>query len=174
MSDRAITTLFFWMMVTLGAGMLTPCVLLPAWLDYRAASLLHQQRGHEVAALREHLEVLQKQNAHRDDPAYLRRLERDEFGDRPDDPRQTIVIDPDVLREAEATLARMDAPSDPVEADGLHQQVELFVGKYPILALCVRAETRPVLIGLGAGMIVTALVLLRARTIRTDRLLSTH
>lgn len=159
--QTASNTLLFWVMVTLGAVLLAPCLILPAWFEFEAARQVEGMKQVRIEKLRARAATLKKQNEFRDDRAYLERLERQEFGGSPPG-AQVIFVDPELIRETEAALAQRMEPLEAPVATGqeLRDRVQALMLKYPVTQAFARSETRPALMSLGGGLILLAVILL--------------
>ncbi|TWT41224.1 hypothetical protein RAS1_39180 [Phycisphaerae bacterium RAS1] len=153
--------LLFWIMTLVGGAVLMPCVLLPPWFEYVAQRERLAAMQTSLAQVEQRLVVIQKQIEHiQTDAAYVERLYRQEFGAAPP------VAAPPATPEAAAAPA---APA-PSAADAVVPEITRFVddllGRYPAAYIFVRSQTRPVVMLIGGGMIVTAVVLLGRVTAR--------
>lgn len=157
-----VETALFWAMMVAGAATLAPCLVLPAWLEYHAQRLrlaaAREVQAHEqarAAAVRKQVEHLH------DDPAYLLRIAEHEFGQSlnlPDVRTIRIAPSPDA--------APADGPPPPV-TDGaadvlpeLSAFVRQVLQRYPRVELFVSPTSRPILLAMGAGLLLAALLLL--------------
>lgn len=91
---RHAQAVLFWLMVGMSLATLTPALLLPAWIDYRAA--LHMRAGKRLLVDRLEREVTAQDRQIRhlhDDGAYNERILREELGIEVPGVR-TIYVDP--------------------------------------------------------------------------------
>ena len=156
-------TVLFWTMALLGAVLIVPALVLPPLFNFQAATQVERLKQARIAELEKKLTTLKKQNEFRNDPAYLERLERSEFGGAPPG-AEAIFIDPGLLEQTEAALQqRSGATSDPPPRERdkeIADEVQQLMLRYPVTQLFVREDLRPVLMALGGGMILLAVLLL--------------
>lgn len=156
-------TLLFWTMVLLGSVLIVPALVLPTLFNHEAAAQVERLKLARIAELEKKLATLKKQNEFRNDPAYLERLERSEFGGAPPG-AEAIFIDPGLLEQTEAALQQRSASSQseppPVTQTEIADEVQQLMLRYPVTQLFVRSDIRPVLMALGGGMILLAVLLL--------------
>ncbi len=156
--------ILFWFMVLAGAGLLVPCLVLPAWLEYRASLQLRALHEQCVLRLEAELIKLRKQREHLGiDDAYVLRLAHEQLNiETPGVVR--IPLETGGLAESELAAAALP-PVWPPE-DELAPQLSAIVGEllggYPLTGMFVWPETRPVLMLLGGGLILAAVVLIGA------------
>lgn len=160
---RGFEFILFWTMALVGAATLAPCLVLPAWFEYQAA---HEELAGRERLLAEQLAAHQRitvQIEHlKHDPAYNLRIAQQEF---PDLGRglQTVLIAPDttepLVEAAPGGLnPEISRPGD--VAPEISEIVERLWERYPQAAIFARQDTRPVLMVLGAGLLLTAILLL--------------
>ncbi|MDX2199726.1 MAG: hypothetical protein SF069_12240 [Phycisphaerae bacterium] len=162
MLQTPLNTLLFWIMIALGAALLAPCLLLPPWFEYQAVRQLGEQRAARVEELRQQLKALEQQNKFRDDPAYLERLAREEFGIGLTD-AQTHRIRPEALEQAAAVVATLEPDSQPAAVSAaaeLAAKIDELVQSHPEMRLFVAPRTRSIFMVLGGSTLLVALVLL--------------
>jgi hypothetical protein len=154
-------TLLFWVMVLLGAVLVAPCLILPPWLEHQAALQVEKLKQARLKELEKRLAVLNKQNEYRNDPSYLERLEREEFGGAPPG-AQAIYINPELLEQTAAALQqRSEAEKETRSGQReLSDELQALMLKYPVTQAFARPETRPILLALGSGLILLAVLLL--------------
>ncbi len=163
---RSIETLMFWITVLAGAAMLAPCLILPPWIEYQAQLERRRAADAYVAAIERQLYTTKMQIEHlQNDPAYIVRLARREFGDSIKTPGvETILVGPSP-DEPEATQNKPAAEASATEAGPeflpeLSEFLEKVLSRYPYAYLFVNERTRPVVIGLSTALLLTAVVLL--------------
>ena len=144
-----------WLMLVAGGASLSACLLLPPW---REARELRQERAaaeRRIAELERQLTAVTKQIEHlRDDPSYLERLSRKEFGEQPPGidftPVEVQPLPPDDAPDAAEAAPQEDA------ADALEQATQ----RSPIVSVFVLDETRPIVMVMSALLMLVALALL--------------
>lgn len=151
---RRLETLLFWLMATVGGGCLAACLVLPAWLEYRVARLAYAAAEQRVAQLERRLTAVGKQIEHiQKDPAYNERLARREFG----------IQQPGVATIHLDLPPREPSPPVPAEPGDLLERLAARVDeaarRNPLVAAFVLDETRPAVMGLSGGLLLTALLL---------------
>lgn len=160
----------FWLMAMMGGVALSLCLIMPPWLEYQAQLERLKAADAQVVALEQRLAATRKQIEHlRDDPAYVLRVARQEFG-------QTIEVTGTQTLAVEPVGAAADSPPSaaiPPAPDEVLPELSVFLGqviaRYPQVGLFVSAQTRPTVMGLGAVLLVTAVVLLGRPSPRTRR-----
>lgn len=160
---RRMEALLFWIMVLAGAAALAPCVILPPWLEYQAARVARDVAAQRVVDEQLRLAAVKKQRDHLDnDPSYLLRVARETFeiaGPDGPPPRVAIPITDDP--------AAAGIPPVPPDADVLPELTEFLqqaIARYPQMWLFVSPETRPLMMGLGAILMIGAIVLVGVPT----------
>lgn len=168
--SRHVETVLFWLMLLLGAALLVPGVLLPPWLEYKAQHERYLAAQEALAGLEHRLEAVETQVEHlRDDPAYAIRLAEREFRDSVDLPGTERVP----IASGQAPMHDQAAQSPPAEASSplpaLSEFVDQTLARYPYSRWFVQSRTRPIIMLVGAGLLLTALVFLgRAGTRRAQ------
>ncbi|MFO0839731.1 MAG: hypothetical protein U1D55_14545 [Phycisphaerae bacterium] len=156
---RFFSFLLFWFMFLGGGAILAAALLLPAWLDYEAARARHRQALERETEHELRQTILSNQIEHlRSDPAYVDRLARRELGIDAGQV-QTIVL----LPPASDEIVPEESPAESalsVDDDEISVTVRVALQRYPALGLLLNTQLRPLLIGLAAGLVLTALVLL--------------
>jgi hypothetical protein len=167
-----LNTLVFWLMLLAGTAVLAPSLVLPPWIERQAQLDLLAAHARHVKALQDDLAAARKQIEHlNSDPAYLLRLAAQDFGRSLHLPNVELIrIAPGVVHDASTESAGLEP--EPAANEAL-PELGLFVQdaleRYPQAQLFLSPTARPVIIGLGAALIVAAIVLLclleRARPI---------
>lgn len=170
---RGLETLIFWLMALVGGGALAPCLILPPWLEYKAQLERRRAADAHVAELQQRLRSAEKQLDHlRNDPAYLLRVAEAEFGTRLDTTgAQTVLVEPSPTDRPELRVETPAAPHaaaapDPEPLPELSIYVEQMLLRYPHAHLFVDPHTRPVIMGLGGALVLTAVGLLGRAGVR--------
>ncbi len=157
MADSRIRALLLaWVLLVLGGVTLAAAVLLPPWLEVRELRrqrLLAEQR---ITRLEQRLEAVARQIDHiQNDPAYLERIGRREFG----------VVPPGV--EVIPVEPASPPGATPIEPPTLGppwaERLETAARNRPLVAVLLLPQTRPLVLALSAGAVVVALVLLNRR-----------
>jgi hypothetical protein len=145
------TTFLFWLMFVLGGANLGLCLLLPAWLEYRELTARKIAWQEHVAALDASAAALEKQRYHlENDPAYLQRLARLQFGLEPRGVESALVEPVQIP----ASQPAGGSSADPGEI------VERAAQTHPLVSLYVMDQTRPVVMGMSGLLVLAAIVLL--------------
>jgi len=157
---RGLETLLFWVVILIGTAILVPCLLLPPWLDYQTAYRHREAAGTHVETLERRLRGAEKRlDRLQNDDTYVLRLAEDEFGETFRTPSvETIHVDiaesqPAIMSEGE------EASGDPVPLPEVATFVDHMLDEYPITRLYVSPHTRPVLMAIGAAVLLSAIVL---------------
>ncbi len=175
---RGVETIMFWLMATLGGAALALCLVLPPWLEYQAQFERLKAADAQVVALDERLSTARKQIEHlREDPAYVLRVARQEFGQVIETPgTKTLAVDPGAVASTSAPPPVSTAV--PPEPDEVLPELSFFlaqvVARYPQVGLFVSDQTRPAVMGLGAVLLISAVVLLGRPSPRTRRAIVVH
>lgn len=156
--SNPLATTLFWLMFGLGGGCLVLSVYLPQWLAYRDLRHRHQTAVHRVADLESQLTMAAKQIEHmQNDPAYIARLAHRQLGVEEKN-SQSIGVDALAPPQSQASDLR-DAGS----AAHVEEVVETAAHTHPVLSLFVLEQTRPIVMGMSAALVVAALALLNQR-----------
>jgi len=152
------TVLLCWLMLLIGGAALFACLFLPAWVEYEAARREHAAALKQIATLEEELTRVAKQIEHlENDPAYVERLAREEFGiETPG----VEVIPIETVAKATSQAATARAAARDGEADERPATVEQATRSDPFVSVFVLDATRPIVMGMSGGLMVLALVLL--------------
>ncbi len=142
-----------------GGLSLFACLFLPALLEYRTTRRDHAAGQGEVARLEEQNRRADKQQEHlRNDPAYIERLNRQEFG----------IETPGVEIIPIETRASSTAPAPPpptTPAEEFAADLEQATHTNPFVSVFVLDQTRPIVMVMSGVVMLVALVLLnRARS----------
>lgn len=153
---------FFWLMVLVGAAVLTPCLILPAWIEYRASLELKVLRQQQVERRQAEVTKLRQQRTHLEtDDAYVLRLAREHLHIQTPGVERIPVEPSPVVDGADPDAATAPLPSDEDElVPELSALVEGLVQRYPLAQMFVHPDTRPSLMFIGGGLIVAAIILL--------------
>jgi hypothetical protein len=154
----------FWFMLLLGFAVLAPTMVLPAWLEYRAAIELKKLRAQQLAEHQAELLRVRKQREYLEtDDAYALRLVR-----------RTFNLDiPGVIRvpvELPAEAPEPPAPPSPETTEETGPPAELsalldtLLARYPLAQIFILPRTRPPLLAIGIGLIASAVILVGAPT----------
>jgi len=164
---NAIGTLFFWLMLALGAAGLAPALILPAWLEHQQARAALAAQQAQVADLEQHLRAIEKQIDHLNtDPAYLLRLAEQDFGHLRVPNVETIRVAPGTTSEEPPAPEQSPAPLTDISVLELDRYVDEFVRRYPHAYLFVDPQARPILMLLSGALIFTAIVLLGRSSVK--------
>jgi len=158
-----LETLVFWLMLVAGYAVLAPCLVLPAWLEYEAQLAQLRDSDAALATLAEQLTQTERQiERSQNDPAYILRLAEREFGPGISKPNIDVIpVQPSPPRE-DATSAAGAATTRTIEElwPELSTFLERTIARYPYARVFVDQTTRPVLLAMSGGLLVTAIVLL--------------
>lgn len=166
-APRAFSAFMFWIMTAAGAAVLVPCLVLPPWIEYRAASGQRRARLAHLATLQHRVASLQRQIDHlRNDPAYLERLAREELAI--ETPGVTVVDHDAPAMELPDAAALDDSTDSTLDSDALSAAfprlaaaADAAVDSLPRwVAVFAAAETRPWVMGLSCALVASAVLLL--------------
>lgn len=171
-SSERFAALLFWFMLATGFAMLAPCLILPAWFDYRDARYLLIDRAHALAELRAERRTAGRQIEHlKHDHAYLERLAASELGIETGD-RRTILLDEKLWaageRESPTAAGRESItaapPAVPDQFASLSAAADMGIQRAPSLIYTfVSPHTRPVVMIAACVMLFAAVFLVRPR-----------
>ena len=148
-----------WLLVWMGGAALAACLILPPWLELRALRVQHQQAQAEIRRLEGQVDRLARQIRHlQDDPAYVERIGRSEFGLTP--PGVELIPVQPVERPGEQAASR---PSVTREETPLGDRIEDAARHNPLVAVFVLDQSRPFVMGMGAAAGLVGLLLLVRR-----------
>jgi len=148
-------TVLCWLMLLAGGAALAACLILPPWREAHELRAEHAAAEQRLAELEHRLTVVTQQVEHlRNDPSYLERLARQEFGEPPPD----VDFTPLELEPAAQDPASEDAPAAAEEDTG--DALEQAAQRNPIVSVFVLDETRPIVMVMSGAMMLVALVLL--------------
>ena len=149
----------FWGMALLGGALLAPCLILPAWLEYEASLDLKALREYQIAAQEAEITKLCQQREHLEtDDAYVLRLARRELNiETPG--MERIDVAPGEMETGNAGPRALPADDDELTPE-LSAMVEEIMLRYPRTQVFVHGATRPALMIVGGGLLLTAIVLL--------------
>ncbi|MFH0983429.1 MAG: septum formation initiator family protein [Planctomycetota bacterium] len=156
----------FWVLVGMAAAVLAPCILLPVWREYQALRYAEQveqagleQARAELGQQRRRLQALQN------DPAVIARVARRELRYR--DPQETVVPVSVPPEEPIETAPLVLKPVEPPSA--LRWLVDLLPETDYDRLFCA-GPTRTTLMGLAAGLVLSAFVIYSPRrTVRSSK-----
>lgn len=160
-SNPAIT-LLFWTMFVVGGLSLAVGMVLPVWLDYRVEVVRRAEAAQRLEEVKKQLIAIERRIDHlQNDPAYLARVASRELKFDASPPDETVTVQvvetptsSPVLLQAQGTQERVVAVID--EATQTH----------PLVRLYMLDETRPIVMGMSAGLLVAAIVLIGRNTAR--------
>ncbi len=171
-SSERFAAVLFWFMLATGFAMLAPCLVLPAWFDYRDARHIFIERTQSLAELRAQRRTAGRQIEHlKHDHAYLERLAARELGIETGD-RRTILLDEKLWaagdRETKTAAGRETKttapPAVPDHFAALSAAVDVGIQRAPSLIYTfVSPHTRPVVMIAACVMIFAAVFLVRPR-----------
>ncbi|MBN2445748.1 MAG: septum formation initiator family protein [Phycisphaerae bacterium] len=161
-SSNHISAVLFWLMVLAGTVALVPCVILPPLFEYHAQQAVLAATEQRNVELRDRFASVENQvESLENDPAYIERLARQEFGIVPAGVRTIPVSAAEDQPETAASDADANKPSASTEMlPDVTVRVQQLLHRYPLARVFVWSETRPVLMLLGGIMLVSAVVLL--------------
>ncbi len=153
---NAGTTFLLWLMLLAGGLSLFACIFLPPWLETRQLRQEHEQTEQRVVELERQLTRLTKQIEHmKNDPAYLERLARLEFGTQ----TPGVEVVPVEIRPGPAILPdETGASVEETPAKELAEELEQATRTEPIVSVFVLDQTRPIVMVMSGVLIIVALV----------------
>lgn len=161
MSSDRLATLLYWLMLAAGGALLVPCLVLPAWLEYRATLDLYARRRLAVERHQAAVERIREQRKQLEtDDAYLLRLARRELNYEIPGVTRIEVEPAELPASSDPPLPELKPRHEEELAPELSALVEQLMVKYPAAQIFARNETRPPLMIMGGGLIVTAVLLL--------------
>ncbi len=149
----------YWILILMGLATFTPCIILPEWREYQAMRLAEQAERHRLDGLQG---VIDREKnlleAMQSDPAVIGRIaQRDLRFHRPGDTSVRVSVpltagqtqDPFVAKPVEPPMALMRARS--------------YLPDFNYDALFCDHRTRPIIMVMSVGLIVTAIALFSNR-----------
>ena len=165
--SRVFSALLFWTMAITGGLTLAPCLILPAWIENRAALASFTAAERRLASLERRLTANERKIDHQqNDLAYIEREARRQFGvDTPG--VETTFLDATVrdsqeaaAREAAETLAALRVARQEELWPEASEFIEAALNEYPLARIFVAEQSRPVVMGMGGMLLLTAVVAL--------------
>lgn len=156
-----LEALLFWLMVALGTIVLLPAILLRPWVDYHEQLERRQAIEQTLAQVTaEHAEIDQEITHIQTDPAYVRRLAKQQLGEQVAVPDADVAIIP--------TPSPDDPPPRPIER---WRQTEVttpprvsfeerFQKDNSLAVVFLEPRLRMTMLAMGGALVVAALVLL--------------
>lgn len=169
---RSFEAILFWSMALVSGAALALCLLLPPWIEYQAELQRRQIADAQLAVIEQRLASARRQIDHlRDDPAYVLRLARQEFGQAVDTPgTETMWIDADPSTDAPPPPATTAPASERDVLPELSAVLSEMTQRYPHVSLFVSDATRPGVMLMATILLLTAVVLLgRPRRAAVER-----
>jgi hypothetical protein len=150
----------YWMLLLMGLATFTPCVVLPEWREYQALRMAEQTERHRLDEMqrvvdreRNLLEAMQS------DPAVIGRLaQRDLHFRRPGDTSVAVSVP--------LTATALQAPfvGKPIEPPVALARARSYLPDFNYDALFCDNRTRPIIMVMSVGLIVTAIALFSGKT----------
>jgi len=149
----------YWMLILMGLAAFTPCVVLPEWREYQAMRLAEQAERHRLDEMqrvvdreRNLLEAMQS------DPAVIARIaQRDLHFHRPGDTSVSVSVPLTATAIPEAFVA------EPIDPPVVLARARSYMPDFNYDALFCDDRTRPIVMVMSVGLIVTAIALFSAR-----------
>ena len=149
----------YWMLIFMGLATFTPCVILPEWREYQAVRLAEQAERHRLGEMqrvvdreRNLLEAMQS------DPAVIARIaQRDLHFRRPGDTSVAVAVPFKATAIPEAFVA------EPIEPPVALARARSYIPDFNYDALFCDDRTRPIIMVMSVGLIVTAIALFSTR-----------
>ena len=149
----------FWMLILMGLATFTPCVVLPEWREYQAVRLAEQAERHRLDEMqrvvdreRNLLEAMQS------NPAVIARIaQRDLHFRRPGDTSVSVSVPLTATALPEAFVA------EPIEPPVALARVRSYMPDFNYDQLFCDDRTRPIIMVMSVGLIVTAIALFSTR-----------
>lgn len=149
-------TLLFWAMILVGGASLAASLWLPAWLELRQAQASERVRLELRDSLREHVTALDLRREHlENDPAYIDRLARREFGE---DAAQRESITVEVIPPSPSAQPASQ-PTEPTWALALEQLAQT----HPVVRMYIDPATRWKIQVLSVVLVLAAILFLARR-----------
>lgn len=158
--QRLTAGLMFWLLTLTGGALLAPCVILPAWVEYRAAQGQQAAAQERVAALeKENVRLARLIDHQLNDPAFNERQARIEFG-LAEPGVETVRVE--TIRSPDEPEPTADAPPPPdsLVRPELAAFVEKVMTEHPEAHYFLQDNSRRQMMVLGGGLLLIGLMLL--------------
>lgn len=160
-SSPAIT-LLFWTMFVVGGLSLAVGMILPVWLEYRAEISRRDEAYRRLEDVKEQLVALERRIDHlQNDPAYLERVASREFGFGTPPTEEAVAVEIVETPTSGPVLLEAQGPADRVVA-----VIDEATQTHPLLRLYLLNATRPIVMGMSAGLLAAAILLLGRNIVR--------
>lgn len=148
------------MLILMGLAAFTPCVVLPEWREYQALRLAEQAGRHRLAEMQ--LVVDREKNmleALQSDPAVIARLaQRDLHFRRPGETSVRVAVPWTPAAPQEPFVA------EPIQPPAALARARSYMPDFNYDALFCDNRTRPIIMALSVGLIITAIALFSGRS----------
>jgi len=150
----------YWMLLLMGLATFTPCVVLPEWREYQALRMAEQTERHRLDEMQR---VVDRErnllDAMQSDPAVIGRLaQRDLHFHRPGDTSVAVSV------PLTATAPQAPFVGKPIEPPVALARARSYLPDFNYDALFCDNRTRPIIMVMSVGLIVTAIALFSGRT----------
>ena len=150
----------YWMLLLMGLATFTPCVVLPEWREYQALRMAEQTERHRLDEMQR---VVDRErnllDAMQSDPAVIGRLaQRDLHFHRPGDTSVAVSV------PLTANAPQAPFVGEPIEPPVALARARSYLPDFNYDALFCDNRTRPIIMVMSVGLIVTAIALFSGKT----------
>jgi hypothetical protein len=165
--NSPLGTLLYWLLLVFSGAALAVSAILPAWLDYRGTEQIELHRRQVLAQVQQRAELIDRQLEHlQTDPAYIERVAREES-------RAEIAGVEKIYVQNASEAGNADLTSEDIRESGPHAElaarVDKLVAQTPWFGIFIDSATRPIVLGLSAGVFLVTLILLALRPVSAAR-----
>ena len=147
------TILLAWLMFIMGGAALAVSLILPPWIEARELRREQVEARRRIGELEKQVKRVSRQIDHmQNDPAYLERIGREEFG------IETPGVEVVPVAVAAAPEESPDATADP--DGGFSASLERAAHENPLVSVFVLDQSRPVVLGMSGVLVAAAIVML--------------
>lgn len=153
----------FWLLIVLGVGTFSPCIVLPEWRGYQAAKIAEQRERHRIDQLKAVVSRERRQlDAIHNDPTVVARLAQRDLGfHRPGEKVVNVPV-PDADRFADfADVDGVAFVPQPVDPPAWFSRATQWLPDLNYDAVFCDPSTRPIVMLMSVSLIAMAAVLFR-------------
>lgn len=153
----------FWLLIVLGVGTFSPCIVLPEWRGYQAAKVAEQRERHRIDQLKAEVSRERRQlDAIHNDPTVVARLAQRDLGfHRPGEKVVTVPVSDADRFAGFADSEQVQFVPQPVPPPVWFSRATQWLPDLNYDAVFCDPSTRPIVMLMSVSLIATAVVLFR-------------